>query len=147
MARMHCKSKGVSESTLPYNKVKPYWVSQSKEEIVEIILNLSRKGYKPSEIGRIMRDEYAVGHVKSMTSSNILKTLRENDLAPEIPEDLGALRNKCISIINHLNTFKNDKNARYRLNLIESRMYRLSRYYKRKQVIPSGWKPYTASSK
>lgn len=139
---MHCGSKGVSESTLPYNKVKPYWVTQSKDEIIEAILNLSRKGHKPSEIGKIMRDEYAVGQVKSMTSKSILKILKENSLAPTIPEDLSALQGKCVSILNHLNTFKNDKNAKYRLNLIESRMHRLARYYKSKAVIPAGWKPY-----
>jgi small subunit ribosomal protein S13e len=143
MARMHSRSKGVSESTLPYNKVRPYWATQTKEEIINAILNLSRKGHKPSEIGKIMRDEYAVGQVKSMTDKNILKILKENNLAPTIPEDLSALLRKCVSILNHLNTFKNDKNARYRLNLIESRMHRLARYYKRKEVIPAEWKPYT----
>lgn len=143
MARMHCRSKGVSESTIPYNKEIPHWVEKTKEEVVDIICSLARKGIKPSHIGKIMRDEYAIGHVKSMTGMHILTILQKNGLDAEIPEDLASLIEKCLSIKNHLNIFKNDKNAKYRLNLIESRMYRLARYYKRKSVIKADWSPYT----
>lgn len=145
MARMHSKGRGVSESTVPYNRVRPHWVTQTKEEVVETILSLSRKGLMPSEIGKIMRDEYAIGHVRNVTGMNILQILRAHGLAPAIPEDLGALLDKRAGILSHLNTFQNDKSARYRLNLVESRMYRLARYYKRKMVLPASWKPGSAS--
>lgn len=145
MARMHSRGKGVSESTVPYSRTRPHWVSQSKDEVVETVLGLCRKGLKPSEIGKIMRDEYAIGHVRSVTGMNILQILRTHSLAPAIPEDLGALLEKRATILGHLNTFRNDKSARYRLSLVESRMYRLARYYKRTMVLPKTWKPHISS--
>jgi small subunit ribosomal protein S13e len=66
-------------------------------------------------------------------------------LAPEIPEDLYHLIKKAVSVRKHLERNRKDKDSKYRLILIESRIHRLSRYYKKTGQLPPVWK-YEASS-
>ena len=47
---------------------------------------------------------------------------------------------KAISIRKHLEKSKKDKDAKYRLILIESRIHRLARYYRKTQRLPAKWK-------
>ena len=51
-------------------------------------------------------------------------------LAPEIPEDLYHLIKKAVSMRKHLELFRKDKDGKFRLILVESRIHRLARYYK-----------------
>jgi ribosomal protein S15P/S13E len=51
-------------------------------------------------------------------------------LAPEIPEDLYYLIKKAVSMRKHLERNRKDKDGKFRLILIESRIHRLARYYK-----------------
>lgn len=61
-------------------------------------------------------------------------------LAPEIPEDLYHLIKKAVSVRKHLERNRKDKDSKYRLILIESRIHRLARYYKKAQRLPPTWK-------
>ena len=61
-------------------------------------------------------------------------------LAPAIPEDLWHLVKKAVAVRKHLETNRKDKDSKFRLILIESRIHRLSRYYKSKQQIPPSFK-------
>ena len=45
-----------------------------------------------------------------------------------------------MSIRKHLERNRKDKDAKFRLILIESRIHRLARYYKTKGVLPPNWK-------
>ena len=47
---------------------------------------------------------------------------------------------KAVSIRKHLERNRKDKDAKFRLILIESRIHRLARYYKTKGVLPPNWK-------
>ena len=51
-------------------------------------------------------------------------------LAPEIPEDLYCLIKKAVSMRKHLEVNRKDKDTKFRLILVESRIHRLARYYK-----------------
>ena len=51
-------------------------------------------------------------------------------LAPEIPEDLYHLIKKAVSMRKHLELNRKDKDGKFRLILVESRIHRLARYYK-----------------
>ena len=66
-------------------------------------------------------------------------------LAPEIPEDLYCLIKKAVSMRKHLEKYRKDKDSKYRLILVESRIHRLARYYKRSKKLPPTWK-YQAST-
>lgn len=61
-------------------------------------------------------------------------------LAPAIPEDLWYLVKKAVAVRKHLETNRKDKDSKFRLILIESRIHRLARYYKTKQQIPPTFK-------
>jgi ribosomal protein S15P/S13E len=61
-------------------------------------------------------------------------------LAPSIPEDLWHLVKKAVAVRKHLETNRKDKDSKFRLILIESRIHRLARYYKSKQQIPPSFK-------
>lgn len=65
-----------------------------------------------------------------MTGSKILRILKGLGLAPEIPEDLYHLIKKAVSMRKHLELNRKDKDGKFRLILVESRIHRLARYYK-----------------
>jgi small subunit ribosomal protein S13e len=75
-----------------------------------------------------------------VTGAKILRILKKNGIAPEIPEDLYFLMKKAVSVRKHLEKFRKDKDAKFRLILIESRIHRLARYYKRTRKIPANWR-------
>ena len=88
MGRMHSKGKGISSSALPYSRSPPSWLKTSPEEVVQQIVKLARKGVTPSQIGAQLRDSQGVAQVRFVTGSKILRILKSEGLAPEIPEDL-----------------------------------------------------------
>lgn len=61
-------------------------------------------------------------------------------LAPSIPEDLYHLIKKAVSVRKHLERNRADKDAKFRMILIESRIHRLARYYIKKQQLPPTFK-------
>ena len=67
-------------------------------------------------------------------------------LAPSIPEDLYHLIKKAVSVRKHMEKNRGDKDSKFRLILIESRIHRLARYYKKKTVLPANWKYESATA-
>jgi small subunit ribosomal protein S13e len=137
---MHSKGKGISKSALPYRRTPPSWLKMGAPEVVEQVCKLAKKGLTPSQIGVILRDSHGVAQVSHVTGSKILRVLKKNALAPEIPEDLYCLIKKAVSVRKHLDKFRADTDAKFRLILIESRIHRLSRYYKAAKALPPNWK-------
>ena len=140
MGRMHSPGKGVSRSSLPFKRTPPSWLQMSATDLCNQIIALARKDMKPSQIGVLLRDNYGIPQVSSITRSKILYILSKNNLAPAIPEDLYALIKKAVSMRKHLEKHRKDKDSKYRLILVESRIYRLARYYKRSEKLPANWK-------
>lgn len=137
---MHAPGKGMSSSALPYVRKAPNWLRLSKDEIVDSIMKLSKKGYRPSAIGVQIRDQYGVSQSKYVTGNKILRVLKAQGMAPEIPEDLYFLIKKAVSVRKHLEKNRKDKHGKFRLILIESRIHRLARYYKLNKVMAPTWK-------
>ena len=108
--------------------------------MLEQVTKLAKKGLTPSQIGVILRDSSGIAQVKSITGSKILRLLKKNGLAPEIPEDLYMLIKKAVTIRKHLERNRQDKDGKFRLILVESRIHRLSRYYRRVRTLPPNWK-------
>ncbi|RZN65233.1 MAG: 30S ribosomal protein S15 [Candidatus Methanoliparum thermophilum] len=139
MARMYARRKGSAGSTHPYRTSAPEWSLRDKEEIKEIILNLASKGLSTSEIGMILRDSYGVPSTKLILNKKIKKVLKEENKAPNIPEDLENLIKKAIRLKKHLDANEKDLHNRRALQLTESKIRRLMRYYKREKVLPETW--------
>ena len=140
MGRMHSKGKGIARRCLPYRKSPPSWVQISTNDLVEQIVKLAKKGSSPSQIGVVLRDSYGVPQVKGVTGSKILRILKKAGLAPQIPEDLYHMIKKAVNVRKHLEKFRKDKDAKFRLILIESRIYRLARYYRKTKQLPPTWR-------
>jgi small subunit ribosomal protein S13e len=143
---MHSRGKGISSSALPYKRTAPSWLKATPEDVYDSIFKLARKGMTPSQIGVILRDSQGIPQVKNVTDTKnvtgtkILRILKSNGLAPEIPEDLYHLIKKAVSVRKHLERNRKDCDAKFRLILIESRIHRLARYYKAKGQLPPTWK-------
>jgi small subunit ribosomal protein S13e len=112
----------------------------SVDDICDQIIKLAKKGMHPSQIGVLLRDQHGIPQVKSITGNKILRILKKNGLAPEIPEDLYHLIKKAVNVRKHLEIFTADKGAKYRLILSESRIHRLARYYRKVKSLPPTWK-------
>ncbi len=88
MGRMYGRGKGISKSSIPYKKKSPRWLNVDSTEVVRQIEALAKKGYKPSQIGVILRDNYAIPQSRLITGGKILRIFKKKGLAPQIPEDL-----------------------------------------------------------
>ena len=139
MARTHAHTHGKSHTNRPTSKNAPSWVI-SNEEIVSTIVNFGKEGMGASEIGLRLRDEFAVPLVKSIIGKTITQILEENNITRTMPEDLERLVRKAIGLQKHLSDHNSDKRNVRSLELIESKIHRLSRYYKGVSKIPQNWK-------
>uniref|UniRef100_A0A1B6M5R0 Small ribosomal subunit protein uS15 n=1 Tax=Graphocephala atropunctata TaxID=36148 RepID=A0A1B6M5R0_9HEMI len=140
MGRMHAPGKGISQSALPYRRSVPTWLKHSPEDVKDQIYKLAKKGMTPSQIGVILRDSLGVAQVRFVTGSLILRVMKAMGLAPDLPEDLYYLIKKAVAIRKHLERNRKDKDSKFRLILVESRIHRLARYYKTKSVLAPNWK-------
>lgn len=141
MARMHARRKGKSGSTYPVDRKKhPEWSSLNPREVESHVIELSKQGKNTSEIGIILRDQFAVPDVKLATGKSISKILESNNIKPEIPEDLRNLIGTALQLKKHIDTNKKDlKNVR-NLQLTESKIRRLTNYYHSQNRLPKDWK-------
>ena len=135
MGRMHSNGKGIARSSLPYRRSPPSWCKNEPEQVKEDILKYAKKGMTPSQIGVLLRDSQGIPQVQSVTGSKILRILRVAGLAPRLPEDLYHLIKKAVNMRRHLERNRKDIDSKFRLILVESRIHRLSRYYKSKRVL------------
>ncbi|XP_006574249.1 40S ribosomal protein S13-like, partial [Glycine soja] len=132
--------RGISNSTLPYKRTSPSWLKISSHEVEENICKFAKKGLTPSHIGVILHDSHGIAQVKSVTGSKILRILKAHRLAPEISKDLYHLIKKVVYIRKHLERNKKDKDSKFKLILVESRIHRLAHYYKKTKKLPPVWK-------
>jgi small subunit ribosomal protein S15 len=139
MARMYSRKKGKSGSKKPIKKTKKVWLRYSDNEVEQLIIKLSKQGNTQSKIGIILRDTYGVPDVRNILNKKIGKILEENKLKPKLPEDLMALIKKELNIMKHLETNKKDMSAKRGLQLTESKINRLVRYYKRNSILDKNW--------
>lgn len=137
---MYGQGKGISSSVLPYKRSPPSWLKEDKTTVAEQCCKMARKGLTPSQIGVKLRDSQGIAQVKSVTGSKILRILKKQGLAPEIPEDLYHLVKKAVQMRKHLERNRKDKDSKFRLIMVESKVHRLARYYKRTKQLPVTWK-------
>ena len=118
----------------------PAWVALSATEIEDLIAKLAKDGIVSAKIGLILRDQYGVPDVKLATGKTITKIMEEKNVMPSLPEDLSNLMRRAISLNGHLKENKGDISNKRGLNMIEAKIRRLERYYKRNGVLPADWK-------
>jgi small subunit ribosomal protein S15 len=134
------QEKGKSHSIRPVSRRPPSWCSYQPEEVEALVIKLAKEGHSPSSIGTILRDQYAIPLVKPITGKSITDILRGEELAPSMPEDLANLIKKAQSLGVHMEKNKKDLHNKRAMQMIEAKIHKLSRYYKREGVLPRNWK-------
>ena len=130
----------MSHQTRPVTKRPPAWCRYTAEEVEALVMKLSKEGHPPSKIGIILRDHHGVPLAKPITGKSITKILEERNLSSSLPEDLENLLRKATRLHVHYEKNKADLHNKRALQIVEAKIYKLSRYYKRKGVLPSDWK-------
>ncbi len=138
---MHARRKGKSGSTRMFTRTEhPVWSALKPREVESRILELAKKGNSTSQIGMILRDQYAVPNIKLATGKRISRILEENKMQSEIPEDLKNLISTSLKIRGHIETHARDNTNIRSLHLTESKIRRLAKYYKGTHRLPENWK-------
>ncbi len=140
MARMHSRKKGSSRSRPPSVVKAPEWCDTSKEELEKIIMRLHDSGLPSSKIGLTLRDQYGVPNVKLILGKNLSRYLKGQGALPEVPEDLTNLMRRALHIRKHLKANDKDIHNKRSLQLIESKIRRLVRYYHDSGKLALSWK-------
>ncbi len=140
MGRLHSHRHGKSHSIRPATVRAPSWISQSANEVEELVVKYAKEGLSPSQVGIKLRDQYSIPLVKPITKKSVSKILEENKAAPELPEDLENIVKKAVGLQKHLKANKGDRRNVRSLELIEAKVHRLAVYYKRIGKIPKNWK-------
>lgn len=139
MARMHSRKRGKAKSHKPVGRPKPD-SELSNKEIEDLIVQLAKDGYTPSQIGNKLRDEHNVLDVKASLGKKLAQVTKEHDLALELPEDLRNLVRKAVMLRKHLQDNKQDEPAKRGLKLTESKVQRLAKHHKDTGKLDKNWK-------
>jgi len=139
MARMYSRKKGKSGSTKPLTKKAYSWMSYKAKEVELLVVKLAKEGNQTSKIGLILRDTYGIPDVKSITKKSISDILEKRKLLPKLPENLTDLLKRIIELQKHIETNKKDMVAKRGLQLTESKVRRLTKYYKNTEKLPQDW--------
>jgi len=118
----------------------PEWVPLTATEIEDLIVQFTENGINSAKIGLILRDQYGVPNVRLATGKTVTEIMKEKGVMPDLPEDLSNLMRRAISLNVHVKNHRGDVANLRGLNLIEARIRRLERYYKRMGVLPETWK-------
>ncbi|XP_014667005.1 PREDICTED: 40S ribosomal protein S13-like isoform X1 [Priapulus caudatus] len=134
---------------LPSQQIRRKWTKETenlrKGDQVLVIDNHAQRGeWSVGEIvdahpGVILRDSHGFAQVRWVTGNKILRVLKTKGLSHNIPDDLYHMIKRGVAARKHLERNRKDRDAKFRL-ILESRIHRLARYYKRKRVLPPNWK-------
>jgi small subunit ribosomal protein S15 len=139
MARMYSRKKGRSGSRRPAKK-DVSWVKHKPKELEDIIGNLAKKGLSASRIGTVLRDQHGIPGARQVTKEKITRIMEKKGVRPELPETLLSLMKRAVSLRNHLEKNRKDYISQRGLELTESKIRRLVKYYKREKILPLEWR-------
>mgnify|MGYP006111187983 FL=1 len=139
MARMHSPGRGKSGSTKPLVDKAPEWSNTDPKAVTALIISLSEEGHNTATIGTILRDQHAVPDARLVVGKRIGQILAENDITPQYPEDMMSLMRRALRLINHLESNRKDLHNSRQLELTESKIRRLSRYYQGHGQLDTEW--------
>jgi small subunit ribosomal protein S15 len=143
LARIHSHRHGKSHQTRPTSRSSPSWVTYSADETKAAVLKLAKEGLTASQIGMTLRDDYGVPLVRPVAGKSVSEVLAEGGATPKLPQDLKDLIDRAERVQKHLAAHKGDRKNVHSLELVEAKIYRLSKYYKGRGMLPQDFK-YTA---
>jgi len=138
MARMYARKRGKSGSKKPL--VQAQWVEYKSEEVERLVVKLAKDGLSIPMIGQVLRDQYGIPSVRIATKKTVLKILNENKITSTIPEDLLNLLKKVVNLHEHMLKHKKDNTSKHGMELLESKIRRLAKYYVKVGRLPKDWR-------
>jgi small subunit ribosomal protein S15 len=138
MARMYSRKKGRSGSRRPA-QAQAKWVSHKPQEVEDIVARLAKDGKSPAEIGVILRDQYGVPSVRALAKKKVSVIMKDKGHGSELPEDMLNLLRSAVKLRTHLEKNNHDRYCKRGLELTESKIRRLAKYYKDRKVLPEKW--------
>jgi small subunit ribosomal protein S15 len=139
MARMYSKKKGKSGSSKPLEMKEQSWLRYKGKEVEMLIAKLAKEGTKPSQIGIHLRDAYGIPDVRLVTGKKLTAILADKNLLQKFPEDIISLMSRRIAITKHMLENKKDQTAKRGVDITDSKIRRLVKYYKAKGKISKEW--------
>jgi small subunit ribosomal protein S15 len=139
MARMHSRKKGKSGSKKPLKK-SAKWVEYKPHEIEDLVIKNAHTGMTSAAIGLTLRDEYGIPSVRMITGKTVAQIMKEKGVYSKYPEDMMSLIKKAVNLMAHMEKNKTDYTSYRGLELTESKIRRLGKYYIKRGVIPKTWK-------
>lgn len=136
------RDKGQSHPTRPARAGPPRWLKldMSPSDIELLVVELAKKGYTPSMIGIILRDQFGIPLVKQVIGKKVEEILEKHGIQLVIPEDLFNLMKKAVNLRRHLEEHPKDYHSERGLIEVESKIHRLVKYYKRVGKLPEDWR-------
>lgn len=140
MARMYSRKHGKSGSKRPLERIAP-WVKYKPQEVEEIVSKLAKKGLQSSQIGMILRDQYGIPSVRVVAKQKLAGIMKKRKVYDvPYPEDMFNLLKKAVNLADHLEKNRKDYTSKRGLELTESKIRRLGKYYKSRGILPQDWK-------
>ena len=112
-------------ATLQYMHGAPSWIKLKPEDLKEQIGKLAEK--YDALVVATLRDGFNVPQVELVTGIKFLRFLKKEGFAPSIPEVLYFFVKEAKSIRKHLDKNRKDRDSKFRLIFVESRIHRLAR--------------------
>jgi small subunit ribosomal protein S15 len=137
---MHTKKKGKSSSRKLRMEEAEAKSGLGKEEIEKLIVSYAKSGMPAELIGETLKKKHNVLYIRKETGKRLMQIIKENNLESSLPPDMLQLVKKAVNIREHLSSNKSDVHNRIRLGRIESKIWRLVRYYKKEGVLSRDWK-------
>lgn len=122
---------------MPAKKKKANWVPFDSEEIEKLIAKLAKEGNSSARIGLILRDQYGIPDVSQFGLK--ISSVVQKEQPREVPEDMFDLLEQAVSLHAHLEKNRKDFKARHNFDKIESKVRRLTKYYKKAKKLPADW--------
>jgi len=134
---MYSRRKGKSGSRKPLKKGAA-WVKQKPADIEKTVVELAKKGKSSAEIGLVLRDSHGIPGVR-LQNMRVARVMKKHDVYSKLPEDMFNLIRKAVDLRTHMDKNKKDYTSKRGLALTESKIRRLSKFYKREGTIPRDW--------
>lgn len=141
MSRIHSGKKGKAGSKRPNATKNPDWVTMQPNEVEALVIKLGKEGMSTAMIGLRLRDQYGIPNIRLATGKSVLQILASEGTKFDVPEDLSNLLKRSATIQSHMKANPKDLENKRGQTLIDSKIRRLTKYYKRVGAIPQDWTP------
>ena len=141
MARIYSKKHGKAKSRKPpIEAVSIPSEAPTKEQIEALIIQYAKQGLDPALIGEKLKKEHNVPYIKYMLGERLTAFLDRERLHGQGAVRPYDLMKKAVKMHEHMEHNKQDQHNKTGLHRIESKIWRLTKYYRKEGALPKDWK-------